>query len=365
MTDREAYIALNMTGNIGPVGVRNLVDRLGSVEAIFAADAATLAQGRGIGPETARALVESRRQMDWAGEMERAEREGVRLVTPVDAEYPRALLEIHDPPLALYVRGTLQSRDCHALAIVGTRHPTHYGRECAERMAYRLSKVGYTIVSGLAFGIDACAHEGTLKAKGRTWAVVGSALDCLYPSAHRDLADRIALRGAVISEFPFGRKPDRTTFPMRNRIVSGMTQGVIVVEAGLKSGALITARQALEQGRSVMAVPGRVDSPVSRGTHALLKQGARLVETMDDVLEEFEFLFPRAALAPPEPTVQPELTDAERRAIQAVEGGANHVDALIRETGLDVGSVSSLLISLEMKKMLRMLPGRRVERVRG
>ena len=366
MTEREAYVALNMTGHIGPVGVRNLIDLLGSAEAVFSADAATLAQGRGIGRETARAFVDSRARTEWTREMERAEREGVRLTTPADAEYPRTLLEIHDPPLALYVRGALRGNDRHALAIVGTRRPTIYGRECAERFAYRLAQVGYTIVSGLALGVDACAHEGALKARGRTWAVVGSALDCLYPPANRELAERIARNGAVISEFPFGRKPDRTTFPMRNRIVSGLTQGVLVVEAGFRSGALITARQALDQGRSVMAVPGRIDSPVSRGSHALLKQGARLVENIDDVLAEFEFLFPAAAMAaPPDRDLQPDLTAAERAAVKAVEDGAGTVDSLIRETGMAVGEISSLLISLEMKKMLRMLPGRRLEMVRS
>ncbi len=364
MTTREAYIALNMMEKIGPVGVQALQQALGSVEAVFEADRAALMRADGIGRETAETIVEARARLDWRGEMERAEQEGVRLTTPVDPDYPEALKQIYDPPLALYVRGSIQSRDRQALAIVGTRHPTHYGRECARRFACQLSKAGYTVVSGLADGVDTCAHEGALEAKGRTWAVLGGALDCLYPTSNRELARRIEGQGAVFSEFPFGRRPDRTTFPMRNRIVSGMTMGTIVIEAGLKSGALITARQALEQGRLVMAVPGRIDSPASRGTHDLIKQGAKLVESVDDVLAEFEFLFPPSVMARQATRpVQPDLSDQETLLLAALDAGADDTDALIRAMKTDVGTLSALLIGLEMKRMVKMLPGRRVERV--
>jgi DNA processing protein len=365
MTAREAYIALNRTGQIGPVGVRALREALGSVEAVFEADAADLMRVNGIGRETARAIIEERQEQRWQAELERADREGLRLITPADADYPPSLLEIYDPPLALYVRGTLQSGDRQALAVVGTRHPTHYGRDCARRLAGLLAQVGYTVVSGLAEGIDTCAHEAALAARGRTWAVLGSAHDCLYPASNRELADKIADQGAVFSEFPFGRKPDRTTFPMRNRIVSGMSMGTLVVEAGLKSGALITARQALEQGRLVLAVPGRIDSPVSKGPNSLIKNGAKLVETVDDILGEFEFLFPPSAMAraSAQTAPRPPLSEEETRVLTALADGDCDVDELIRAAGLDARSVGPLLIGLEMKRMIRMLPGRRVERM--
>ncbi len=363
MNEREAYIALNMTGKIGPVGVRALREALGSVAAIFETGPADWTRAAGIGRETAAALAAARDRLDWQAEMERAEREGVRLLTPVDPDYPAPLKAIHDPPLALYTRGAPLARDRQALALVGTRRPSHYGRECAKRFAGRLAAAGYTIVSGLAEGIDTCAHEGAIEARGRTWAVLGGALDCLYPPSNRGLAQRIETQGAVFSEFPFGRQPDRTTFPMRNRIVSGMSMGVIVIEAGLKSGALITAREALEQGRPVMAVPGRIDSPASRGAHELIKQGARLVESVEDILAEFEFLFPpsaqaREAVRPPRLS----LSEDEQRVLAALDAGAEDVDALIRATKLDVGAMSALLIGLEMKRLVKMLPGRRVER---
>ena len=204
-------------------------------------------------------------------EQEKAARLGARLVTPVDAEYPKRLLQIYDPPLALYVQGEIQSRDERGVAIVGSRRTTHYGREVAERLAMQLAQDGVTVLSGLARGIDTAAHSGALKGKGRTLAVLGGGLDCLFPPENAELAAAIARQGAVVTEYPIGREPDKTTFPVRNRIVSGISMGVVVVEADVTSGAMITARQALEQGRTVFAVPGRVDSFGSRGPHQLIK----------------------------------------------------------------------------------------------
>ena len=318
MTTRAAYIVLNRIEGIGPVRTRALVEALGSPEAVLDASPAALAAVRGIGPKVAETIVAQRADLDAAAEEAAAAKLGARLVTPVDAEYPAPLKNIYDPPLCLYVRGTLEKKDDQALAVVGTRRASHYGAAQAERLAYLSAQAGFTIVSGLARGIDTVAHRAALKAGGRTLAVLGGALDKLYPPENRELAEEIAAHGAVISEFALGREPDRTTFPYRNRIVSGLSKGVLVVEAGLDSGAMQTAEQALEQGRSVMAVPGRVDLEGSRGPHRLIQNGARLVADLPDILKEFEFLFPpdeqarlarrqdarqRLTLAPPEARV--------------------------------------------------------------
>jgi DNA processing protein len=296
-------------------------------------------------------------------ELERAEREGIGIRTPADSDYPARLLELHAPPLALYVQGRLTAADADSLAVVGTRRPTVYGRDCAERLGYQLCRSGLTVVSGLARGIDAQAHRGALKAGGRTIAVVGSGLDRVYPPEHGELAAEIAEHGAVISEFAFGREPDRATFPARNRIISGLALGVVVVESGLRSGALITVARALEQGKTVFAVPGRIDSPVSRGPHRLLREGARLVEDVEDVLDELEHVLSaplrqrEAAL----PGKRPELSEPEAELVALLREGEMDVDELVRKSKLEAREVVSLLLGLEMKRMVRMHPGRMVE----
>lgn len=347
MKEREAYIAFNMMDRIGPVTVRRLVEEFGSAESAY--------QER-----------YSNADIDWEGEIESVNAMGARIVTQVDTDYPPQLKEIHDPPLALYVHGTFESGDIQSLAVVGTRRPSHYGRETATRLASQLSRSGMTIVSGLAEGVDTAAHEAALEAKGRTIAVLGSALDCLFPKSNKDLANRITKHGAVISEFPLGRNPDRTTFPMRNRIVSGLAKGVLVVEAGRRSGSLITANQALEQGRSVFAVPGRIDSALSAGSHSLIKTGARLVETVEDILQEYEFLFSgdgsTAATSVETAMPRADLNENEDCLVKLLSCGEMNIDALIRGSGLKPALVSGLLISLEMKKMIRTLPGGVIER---
>lgn len=362
INEREAYIALNMMEKIGPVGVRSLVSALGSARNIFHADRDALLRADGVGPEVAEAILRQKDGIDWEGDIARSSAMGAHIVSWADEEYPKSLREIHDPPLALYVRGKIEARDKHAIAVVGTRHPTHYGREWAERLAFQIAGAGFTVVSGLAEGIDTAAHRGALKGKGRTLAVIGSGLDCIYPPSNIELAGIVSEHGALITEFPFGRKPDKTTFPVRNRIVSGLSMGVLVVEAGFKSGALITANQALEQGRSVFAVPGRIDSRASQGTHKLIKEGARLVASVDDVLAEYEFLMPSGlGQLRPSGGPKPNLSEEEARLVEILQQGECDVDALIRSSGLKPGAVNSLLIGLEMKKMIRMLPGRIVE----
>ncbi|MBU4461242.1 MAG: DNA-processing protein DprA [Verrucomicrobia bacterium] len=364
MTDREAYIALNLIDQLGPVRVRSLVAHLGSLQAIFEAGEDGLRGAEGIGRELAASIVARRAAADPAVEEAKARAMSAHLVTPADPEYPAALLKIHDPPLALYVAGNLTPRDRQCIAVVGSRRCTQYGRGVADRLGFQLAKSGFTVVSGLARGIDMAAHEGALKAGGRTIAVLGGALDKLYPAEAQPLADRIAKQGAVVSEYTLGREPDRTTFPYRNRVISGLSMGVVVVEADRKSGAMITADQAGEQGRQVFAVPGRIDQPSSRGTHHLIRQGAKLVEDVRDIVEEFEYLIPpgpAAAGSPAEPPAAPGFvfSGEEGRIVEALSEGELDVDSLSRRAAVPVAKLGAVLIGLEMKRIVRMLPGRR------
>ena len=363
MTEQEAYIALNMMERIGPVGVRSLVAALGSASAIFDASSTELRQADGIGPELAAALIRQRDEVPLTEELARAEDTGTRLITPLDDEYPEGLRQIHDPPLALYIRGRLRPTDREAVAVVGTRRATHYGMDSARKLSYQLGKAGLCVASGLALGIDTAAHEGALRSGGRTVSVIGSGFDHLYPAENVGLAKRIAEQGAMITEFPFARKPDKTTFPMRNRIVSGMSKGVLVIEAGKRSGAEITANQALAQGRSVFAVPGRIDSYASAGTNALIQQGAYLVTGARDILEHFEMLFPASATddSGAKPIAHPELNEEEAAIVEYLAKGAAAIDVLIRELGLAPAKVASTMVALELKRLVRMLPGRKVE----
>lgn len=365
MTEREAFIALNMIEGIGPVKVQALIDALGSPEAVFDPAVNDFREVQGIGEKLSESILAQRCEVDFTGELERTKSLGVKIITPADADYPPALKSIYDPPLALYVSGSLLPRDKHALGIVGSRKCTYYGQSTADRLAYQLVQTGFTVVSGLARGIDEAAHEGALKGQGRTVAVLGSALDALYPPENAELAERIAKSGAVVSEYPFGRQADRQTFPYRNRIISGLSMGVIVVESGAKSGSLHTADAATEQGRSVFAVPGRIDSPASKGTNRLIKNGAKLVDNVADILEEFELLLPPGELDVPVPegSARPEvpLSDAEQVLVKALWAEALDVDSLARAAGLPSAKVSALLIGLEMKRVIKILPGRIVE----
>ena len=292
MTEQLAYIALNGVTDIGPVKVKALLDVFGTAERVLTASPAALSKVSGIGSKVAKAIHERDRNFA-AAECELAERAGVEIITLADAAYPALLKEIHDPPLCLYVRGDADvlRRSHSAIAMVGSRQTTRYGVKMADNLARSAALAGWIVYSGLARGIDTIAHKGALAVGGQTVAVVGSGLAHMYPQENMELARRIVNNGAVISEFPMRVPPSKRSFPMRNRIISGLTQGTIVVEAGFRSGSIITANQALDQNRQVFAVPGQADSPQSRGCHALIKQGtAKLVENFQDVLEEFSFI---------------------------------------------------------------------------
>ncbi len=366
MTEHEAYIALNLISGIGPVTIRRLVEFAGSAAAVFDADPREFRAVRGIGGDMLRKLIDGIGDLSVDSELRRADELGVKLIALSDTEYPAQLREIYAPPSVLYLRGDCSVLKRDGVAVIGTRQPTLYGQETARRLSFDLAHAGITVVSGLALGVDAEAHRGALQAEGTTVAVLGSALDRLAPVENSDLARSIVQKGgAVVSEFPFGRSADRTTFPLRNRVVSGLSRGVLVIEAGTRSGTFITVDQALEQGRSVMAVPGRIDSVNSRGCHRLLRSGARLVESLDDILDEITGL--RISEGSPEDEygdrgfVKDGLSAEEQCIVALLADGEIKTDDLIRKTGFAAGAVGALLVGLELKRYIRVLPGQVVK----
>ncbi len=352
--EQHALVALSLTPGVGPGRIRALVQALGSARAARRAGTRQLAAVPGIGPATARALAQFSDERAVAAQFAAARRAGALFVAAGDPEYPAALNEIYDPPAFLWLRGTLENADQRAVAIVGTRRASAYGKSAAYRFARELAERGFTIVSGLAYGIDAAAHQGALDAGGRTIAVLGSGVDRVYPARHARLAESIAASGAVLSEYPMGAAPDAPNFPRRNRIVSGLARGVLVVEAFEQGGALITARVALEQNREVFALPAAYDLPSGAGTNRLIQRGeAKLVLGVDDVLEELgEARQPAAA---PDLTA---LNDVERRLYDALGAEPLHIDALCASTGLDASTALVYLLSLEFSGHVRQLAGK-------
>jgi DNA processing protein len=361
MEVREALVALNMIEHVGPVRVRQLLEHFGDAPAVLRASRAELLRVRGIGEETAEAIAGWEQGVKLGAELKRVEEYGCRVVVQADEEYPGLLRQIYDPPIVLYVRGRLMAKDKNAVAIVGSRVTTPYGQQTARRLAYQLAYVGVTVVSGGARGIDTAAHQGSLSAKGRTIAVLGNGINLVFPPENVELFERMTAQGAVVTQFPFNRRADKQSFPIRNRIVAGMTMGTVVVEANLSSGALITANMAVENGRQIFAVPGRIDSPQSKGCHELIKKGAKLCEGVEDILSEFEYLFPPSNRGPAaEPGILPslELSEHEQRVYEAVGAAEDSVDEIIHRSGLPASTVSVALLSLEMKRLLVQLPGR-------
>jgi DNA processing protein len=356
-------VALNLIEHVGPVRVRQLLEHFGEAPAILQASHSQLLHVRGIGEETAAAIANWEKSIDLAGELKRIADFGCHVLVQSDPDYPEVLRQIYDPPIVLYVKGRLTPQDKNAVALVGSRMTTHYGIEVARKLAYQLAYVGVTVVSGGARGIDTAAHQGALSAKGRTVCTLGTGINIVFPPENRELFERIADSGAVITQYPFNRKADKQSFAIRNRIVAGMTLGTVVVEADLHSGALITSNFATEYGRQVFAVPGRIDSPRSKGCHDLIKKGAKLCEGAEDILSEFEYLFP-ASNRPPSPGetgVLPalELSENEQKCFDALRSeDETSIDEVIRKSGLPSSAVSVALLSLEMKRVIKQLPGK-------
>lgn len=363
MTEPEALIALNMLPRLGPVRIGRLLERFGSAPAVLGAPAARTQAVNGIGPELARILHRWEDHADLAGELRRIRTRGLQLLTAEDADWPEAFRHMPDAPVVLYVWGRLAARDRHAFAIVGSRRATNYGRTCARKFSFQLAHAGFTIISGLARGIDTAAHEGALAARGRTVAVLGSGLGQLYPPENMPLAERIAEgSGAVVSEFPIDTPPDQQTFPQRNRIVAGWCEGLMVVECPRKSGAIITANLAGEYGRHVFAIPGPIDQPQSEGCHALIRTGATLVTDGAQVLDELSQLPLEARSDPPlaqpaGPAAETHLSDAEQAILAQLGSRERNIDELVTAAGLPASVVATTLLRLEMKSLVKQLPG--------
>lgn len=361
------WLALYLTPGVGSVFFTRLLKRFKTPQAVFQASKAELAEV----PRLPRKAIAALTRFHWSEaveqELKAVEEKGIKLLTLSDPIYPPRLKEIHDPPPLLWVDGEIEPRDQIAVAIVGSRGATDYGREISGSLAGELAAAGVCVISGMALGIDSAAHEGALAAGGRTLAVLGCGVDVIYPRPNRELLRRIPGQGALISEFPLGTKPEPGFFPVRNRIISGLSLGVVVVEAGPRSGSLITARLALEQNREVFAVPGRVASQKTRGTHTLLKQGARLVETAQDILEEIAPQLHRRSGLKDGPAqeavktmtneVKPDLAGDQEKIWKALSSEPLHVDKIGRQVNLTPPQLAPLLLELELKGLIRQLPG--------
>ena len=380
MTDRDLkyWFALKWAEGVGNVAFKALLSAFGSPRQVFDAPFTMIKAVPGIGGKAAHKI---KAFSDWEKvekEIENTGRHGVRIVTLHDPLYPPHLACIYDNPAYLYVKGTLRDDDIN-IAFVGSRIATAHGLFTTERLCRELALRGATIVSGMARGIDSAAHRGALAGRGRTIAVLGCGLDIVYPAENEKLFNDIAANGAVISEFPFGAPPNAPNFPARNRIISGLSLGVVVVEAGERSGSLITARIALEQGREVFAVPGSIDVSGSRGTNKLIKQGAKLIENIDDILEE---ILPQTGRMPAsfktqagdtarvesakqslmfikhEPVPEETFTENEKAVWQFISHKPIHIDRLITSTSLSAADVLGSLLNLELKGFIEQKPGK-------
>lgn len=357
LTERQAFLVLNALPNIGPITTNRLLEELGGdPRAIFAAGASRLEAVKGVGPVISRSLGDWSTQFDLGREEKKLAETGATFLTTRDENYPKLLRQIHDPPIGLYRKGGY-AFEHPGIAIVGSRRATLYGQAVARKLGAELAGRGFCVVSGLARGIDTAAHEGALSVGGKTAAVLGTGLDLIYPPENLDLYRRISETGAVLSEFPFGRRADRQSFAMRNRIVSGMCEAVVVVESDVDGGAMITARFAGEHGRLIFAVPGRIDQPSSRGCHQLIRDGATLLTSVDDILAELNYLdglrpAPVAARTA-DTAATGGLDEAEQRVFECFRGGSIlNIDTLESLTQMPAHELGATLMLLELKRLV-------------
>lgn len=366
MTDLEYMILLNLLPDIGHLRFTNMISHFGSLKNIFKASEEELQEVKEIGPKIARGIINCEREKLLERELKLIDKYGVKVISSFDKDYPENLKEIYDPPLVLYVKGDLKAEDKFAIAVVGSRNASLYGIKTAERLGYELAARGLTLISGLARGIDAAGHKGALKARGRTIAVLGSGLADIYPSEHAKLAEEIEKNGAVVSEFPIQTPPLKDNFPRRNRIISGLSLGVVVVEASKNSGALITADFALEQGRELFAVPGQARNATSAGTNMLIREGAKLVECADDIIEELgdvirghlkeESKTDKDATDSVIPSV--DLSSNDKKILKVVADEPLSVDDIIDGTDISASTILDSLTRLEIKGLVEQLPGK-------
>ena len=358
VSERDLWLAVSQIPSISPKWFYQLLESFGSLKKWWYASRAEVEwTAADLGPKRLSRLLKLKQEFDPEAIWAPLRREGVKVVTLLDENYPANLKTITDPPPVLYYHGDLSSTDELAVSIVGARRATQYGREVAQKLARDLARLGLTVISGLARGIDSAAHRGALAGKGRTLAVLGCGLNVIYPPENRRLYGQIAAQGAVLTEFPLDTAPRAQNFPRRNRIISGLSRALVVVEAATTSGSLITADLALEQGRDVFAVPGPITSPLSAGTNNLIFQGAKLARTAADVVEELGVI-PEAKTA--QSPAEPELTAAEKRVYACfAEGTASaHIDELVRQSRSTAQEVTAILMMLELKGLVRQLPGK-------
>jgi DNA processing protein len=359
------WLALSLTPGVGSTLIKRLVDQFGDPKAVFQAPMKELLRIEGLGEKVASEIRKGPLEKTVERELSLLKGVGGTILTLKDDAYPRRLKDIYDPPAVLYVRGEFRKEDELAVSIVGSRKTSPYGRWTTEKVSQELAHQGVTIVSGMARGIDSLAHWGAISAGGRTIAVLGCGVDVIYPSENRNLFKKIIDCGAVLSEFRMGSPPEAGHFPKRNRIISGLSLGVVVVEASTKSGSLLTAGYALEQGREVFAVPGNVGFEGSRGTNRLIKEGAKMVESSDDILEEIMPQWRREE----ETTHEVEspgrgLPEEEKILYELLGETPLHIDAIIQASGFEPGTVSSLLLNLELKELISQWPGKCFSRKR-
>ena len=367
MTNREAYIVLNMISGVGTARFKSLVENFAEPRKIFTQNIDGISRIKGISEALANKIVYWEKDIDLNAELEFAKISGTQIITLDDAEYPEILKGIYDPPLCLYVRGKLPDFSYNSLAVVGSRRATIYGRKMAKHLSEAAVLADWKVISGLAFGIDAIAHQAAVDAGGITVAVLGGGLSRVHPQEHVPLARSIIESGgALISEFPMKFPVSRQSFPRRNRIVSGLSQAVLIVEAGLKSGALITANLAMEQGKDIFAIPGHVDNPQAKGCHKLIKQGAKLTEDFNDILEDYDFLPGFAQMDEVneesgeelEISIPANMSEDEYQIIQLLQGEAKAFDYLADATSIPVATLNGLLTKMAMKMMLIQHPGK-------
>jgi DNA processing protein len=358
--DHTPWVALSRVKGLGCVGFKKLAAHFVDPTAALSARPAELKNVPGLDKDAIEGLLGFSEWAEAEAEIRRSREAGVRIVPFIDPCYPARLRAIADPPPLLYIKGEISAADEKAVAIVGSRSASDYGRKVARNICRGLASLGFTVVSGMARGIDGTAHESALDGGGRTIAVLGSGVDRIYPPEHEGLAERIARRGAVISELPLGARPVAFNFPARNRLISGLSLGVVVVEATEKSGSLITAAHALEQNREIFAVPGEVGSSRSRGAHRLIRQGAKLVENAEDIIEEIAPQLVRPESASRRQPVLPEnCSDDTRKIFGLLQERILQIDEVIETSGLSSAQVSQILLELELQGFLRQLPGKR------
>lgn len=354
--DRQLLITLNMIPQIGPIRAKYIFKHFKTLPHFMKANKDDLLCVPTITEKIAEIIISYRQKIDYRREIDEAEKKGIKIITLIDTEYPYLLKQIYDPPPVLYVIGKEDVLKHISIAIVGTRKATPYGKNTAYELAWSLAKYNINIVSGMARGIDSIAHQGAINAEGATTAVLGSGLDIIYPRENIKLMRKILKCGCVVSNFPLGTKPVPGNFPARNRIISGLSSGIVVVEAAEKSGSLITADFALEQGREIFAVPGNIKSPYSKGTHRLIKQGAKLTENIDDILEEFQLTHVSTVVNAKE-TNKPKVKPDEEKVIKQIEFEPTHIEQIRKKTELSISLLNNILTRLEIKGLIKSMPG--------